>query len=442
MKQAFTVLDLGFGDAGKGTIVDALARRYAADLVVRFNGGAQAGHNVVDAVTGNHHCFAQFGSGTFVPGCKTLLAAPVLVNPLAMLHEQDHLAGRAGVANGFNRMHVDGRCLLTTPYHRALNRLREMSKGEARHGSCGMGIGETVAYAMAATVTAPVVRDILDDKLFVTKLLTLKSILEAMAHELDLDFGNKLVQKEMGTFHVEPVELLPRYKQWFRQIAVLSAEGVAELLDASDTVIFEGAQGVLLDEDYGFHPYTTWAKTTTRNVHTILDEAECRVRPMTVGVTRVYATRHGAGPFPTEDQGLTRTLPDLYNPTNPWQSLLRCGWLDFELLRYALRVQNMITPVDALAVTCADQLPIMGQFRYAGEWDRPDLLVFIPPSELRQRSLRSAQVREAKLVLTTAKNHRFSTVKEVVEKQLDIPVGIVSSGRTSTEKDFLISVFA
>ena len=159
------VVDLGYGDAGKGTVVDWLCSRPGSGTrapglglpgsrtVVRFNGGAQAAHNVVTP-DGRHHTFAQFGSGTFTPGVRTHLSRFMLVDPLALAAEAAHLAA-AGVADALDRLTVDRDALLTTPYHRAANRARELARGAGRHGSCGMGIGETARYALDYPADAP-----------------------------------------------------------------------------------------------------------------------------------------------------------------------------------------------------------------------------------------------------------------------------------------------
>ena len=125
--------------------------------VVRFNGGAQAGHNVVTA-DGRHHTFAQFGSGTFWPGVRTFLSRFMLVDPLALAAEAAHLAA-VGVSDALDRLAVDADALLATPYHRAANRARELARGLDRHGSCGMGIGETASYALRFPADAPRVGD-------------------------------------------------------------------------------------------------------------------------------------------------------------------------------------------------------------------------------------------------------------------------------------------
>src|SRR5437763_7917023 len=119
--RAFVVVDLAFGDSGKGLLTDFLVRRTGARMVVRYNGGAQAGHNVV-APDGRHHTFAQFGAGTLVPGVRTFLSRFVAVHPTALLREEAALAG-IGVADAFGRIAVSEAALVITPFHQAANRL-------------------------------------------------------------------------------------------------------------------------------------------------------------------------------------------------------------------------------------------------------------------------------------------------------------------------------
>lgn len=438
MKKAFIVIDLGFGDSGKGTTVDALARWCDASLVVRFNGGAQAGHNVVDAVTEKHHCFAQFGSGTFIPRCMTLYAAPCLVNPLAMFHEEQHLQIR-GVTDAFNRFCVDARCLMTTPYHRALNRLRELARGRARHGSCGMGIGETVAYALAAGTSAPIASDALDPDLLKHKLEVQRTVSRQACSEFGLDTDDKLVAKELSTFDVPVAELIERYVAWGRRVLILDPIGITQLLNQHSTIIFEGAQGVLLDEDYGFHPYTTWSRTTAINANVVLDEAECRHTRLVIGVLRAYATRHGAGPFPVEDDLLTRALPDKYNPENLWQSKLRCGWWDFNLLRYSASVAKANGGLDALALTCLDQVEQLSEFRWSNSLNLEGVSVRSPLPQAKRTALSAAM-----MVAKPTKMHkaRRDQISDLFESELGLPMALYSEGRTVEGKSFMKSVLA
>src|SRR5262249_9143254 len=151
---------LGFGDEGKGSVVDFLCsprRPDPARAVIRFNGGAQAAHNVLTA-DGRQHTFAQFGAGRFIPGVRTHLARLRRADPLGLGAEAGCLAS-ARVPDALARLTVDRDAPLVTPYHRAANRARETARGRDRHGSCGMGIGETVRYALAWPGDAPRVAD-------------------------------------------------------------------------------------------------------------------------------------------------------------------------------------------------------------------------------------------------------------------------------------------
>lgn len=145
--RAIIVVGLGFGDEAKGATVDHLARAIPdTTAVVRWSGGAQAAHNVVHGP--RHHTFRQFGSASLL-GVPTILRAPMMIDPTALEVEAEELRS-IGVAAPFSLLTVDARSLVTTPYHVALNRAREQARGEAAHGSCGMGVGETVAFALAA----------------------------------------------------------------------------------------------------------------------------------------------------------------------------------------------------------------------------------------------------------------------------------------------------
>jgi adenylosuccinate synthase len=134
---------------------------------------------------------------------------------------------------------------------------------------------------------------------------------------------------------------------------ILSEDDVRARTLQHQDIVFEGAQGALLDEWRGFHPYTTWSTTTFDNAFDLLDDWGWDGDILKMGVIRGYATRHGAGPFPTEDADMSKLLPDSDNVTNDWQREFRVGWLDLVAIRYAIRACEGI---DALAVTCLDRL--------------------------------------------------------------------------------------
>lgn len=358
LREACVVVDLGFGDAGKGTITDFLVRRLGAHTVLRFNGGAQAGHNVVTP-DGRHHTFSQFGAGTFSEGVRTVLAPPVVVHPTALLAEARWLE-RAGVSDPLARMSVSPQCRLVTPFHQAAARLRELARGAARHGSCGVGVGEVVrdehegheplrAVQLLDTTTLRVELSRIQDRKrneLADVVAALRGHADAEA-EIDVLDAPDVIDRWIEALH-----------PWRARRLGADDTVLAKTLEAPGRVVFEGAQGVLLDEWWGFHPHTTWSTCTFDNAVELLAGYDGRVRRL--GVLRCYATRHGAGPFPTEEASLSPLLDEPHNLTGIWQGAFRVGWLDLPLLRYALAVCG---GVDGLAVTHLDRLSRVPRWR-------------------------------------------------------------------------------
>jgi adenylosuccinate synthase len=335
MSRHTIVVDLGYGDAGKGTVVDWLCAAQPVHAVIRFNGGAQAGHNVVTA-DGRHHTFSQFGSGT-LQGVRTHLSRYMIVDPLSMAVEADHLVS-LGVADPFAGLTIDRHALLATPYHRAANQVRERSRGNDRHGSCGMGVGETAAFALDHPDLAPRIGDVTSPTVLARKLAAVRDALTA----------------DVGPLDGPPIDAcLDAYAAFAGRARIVSGTGTSRLL-AAGRCVFEAAQGVLLDEWSGFHPYTTWSTTTTHNAMTLLADAGQADDVVRLGVVRTYTTRHGAGPLVTEDAALATELPETDNTDGPWQGGFRVGHFDAVAHRYAIEVAGGI---DALAITHADVAP-------------------------------------------------------------------------------------
>jgi adenylosuccinate synthase len=343
MKRAVIVQGLGFGDEGKGATVDFLARELGAELVVRYCGGSQAGHNVV-LPDGRRHTFSQFGAGTLA-GAATYLGEQVIINLPAIHKEGAHLQAMTG-QDPFAKLMIHPRALVSTVYHQQLNRLRELSRGANRHGSCGHGIGETRNYWLKYGQDAIFAADLKDGETLAGKLELLRQrvLLEAQ------EFLDQVPNDERWRLNVlmEPVMKI-----------ALELRGMAEPLNTQSavphfsTAIFEGAQGVLLDEWRGFHPYTTWSTVTLHHGLAMIEESGAE-ELCTLGVTRSYMTRHGAGPLPTYDAELDARLTDPGNPTNAWQGTIRRGWLDMVLLRYAVTAAG--GPLDGLVLNCLDDL--------------------------------------------------------------------------------------
>lgn len=167
MNKAFIVGGLGFGDEGKGTIVDYLTREYNAKLIVRFNGGPQAAHHVVTP-EGITHVFSQFGSGTFVPGVNTYISPRVVFDPLALIKESVALKEK-GIQYPLRRLFVNKDCLIVTPFHKIISRMLETARKEKR-GTCGKGVGEVRKDEKNLKENALYFKDLFNKSLLADKL--------------------------------------------------------------------------------------------------------------------------------------------------------------------------------------------------------------------------------------------------------------------------------
>jgi len=352
------ILGLGFGDCGKGLFVDALCRRWGAHTVVRFNGGAQAGHNVV-LPDGRHHTFSQVGSGAFV-GAATVLASPVVVHPSALAVEVERLEA-LGVDP---TVLVDARCRVNTPFHQAAGRLRERRLG---HGTCGVGVGETVRHELEHPENVLRYGDLVHPALTMQKLDAIRRDLEAVADPAQPDEATVLTDPGVSE------RWLLRVTPLLRRFPPASPARVAERLNRPGTVIFEGAQGALLDEDAGFHPHTTWSRVRFDVADAIATEAGVGGDVLHLGVLRTCATRHGPGPFPTWDPALD-VLPEPHNAGDGWQGPFRRGHPDAVLLRYA---RSFVGRLDGLLVSHLDDVDRV-ELRWCEAWDRDDPFTAVP----------------------------------------------------------------
>lgn len=338
MTRAYLVAGLGYGDEGKGATVDFLAREYGAGLIVRYNGGAQAAHNVVQP-DGRQHTFAQFGSGMFHPGVRTHLSRFMLVNPINQMREEQALR-EVGITDAWERTTVDPRALIITPFHRAVNRFNAEPgfHNAKQENTCGQGIGECREFHLNYGEKALFAGDIKKGWGWTTQKLRFiretilgrwRTMPPLVAGEDDLEVCWKW------------------YKEWPAKIQRLSTQ------TETAPVIFEGAQGVLLDETYGMAGFNTWTDCTFNNALRILDEDGGTDNYIRVGVIRSYYTRHGAGPFPTEDADLT--YPEPHNGDDGYQGKFRRGHFDYVAFARALRI---VEGIDMLAINHLDQIQV------------------------------------------------------------------------------------
>lgn len=330
MSRAQIVVGLGFGDEGKGRVTDHLCRLRPDSLVVRFSGGQQCGHHV--CLDGRRHVHSSFGSGT-LRGLPSWFSAHCCFYPVSLMTEHRQLRG-LGVEPV---LYLHPQARLTTPYDLLANRLAERRNS---HGSCGLGIGKTMqreadGYALRALdTTYPA---LLAAKLNRVRDYTL-SRLEPSPEELDW------LTEELGRFR-EAIGEAP----WR-----LAGN---DLPRRFPNLVFEGSQGILLDQTHGQFPHVTYAHTTSRNAVEICRELglDYEVRY----VTRCYTTRHGPGWMPDERPlPLVNTDAEI-NRYNRWQGDFRTGELDYDALNHALAVDTLYSGgcPRQLVVTCLDQRP-------------------------------------------------------------------------------------
>ncbi|WP_434715661.1 adenylosuccinate synthetase [Paraburkholderia sp. A3RO-2L] len=365
MHTAKVVIGANYGDEGKGLMTDYFASQATGScLVVRFNGGCQASHTVTLA-DGRRHAFSHMGSGTFA-GAATYLSRHFAVNPPLFLKEREKLNPLLPYAT---LIYVDERAPVTTFYDMLVNQMVEDFRGSRRHGSCGMGFGETIGRQEQSPHTL-VARDLLDKHVLREKLIAIrKEHLPARCAALGLpDFGQ---YHELCTTDVL-VDAFITAAEAFLTHASLVPDAQA-VIQAADNVVFEGAQGLLLDQTYGSFPHVTRSNTGLKNVLDVAQEGGVQKLDVTY-VTRAYLTRHGAGPLANELEGKPyEAVVDLTNQPNAYQGSLRFAFLDHELLGATIRTDlqaaagSSIEVAANLAVTCLDQVRPLTHF-FTGEY--------------------------------------------------------------------------
>ena len=459
-KRAILVADLGYGDSGKGITIDTLARTYDAHTVVRYNGGPQAAHRVV-TIDGRSHTFSQFGSATFVPGVATYLSQFMLVDPVALINEETYLQ-KSGISGALLRHFIHRDARVISPYAVLINKLRERKRDDARHGSCGMGVGETVQFSKVHPDETLYVRDLQNSEMLQKKLsfqreyargLITESFVHVLRAATDLQYEWNELSKDT---HI--TSLIENYVAISKKINTVDNEWEAKLMKRDGVILFEGAQGILLDERYGFHPFTTWSDTTFGNAHKITAEHEYTGACTRLGVLRAYATRHGPGPFVTYDSALTERIPDSQNVFSEWQREFRVGWFDAVASRFALSATQ---GVDALAITNIDRLVGLTEWNIATHYktttDAMRNLSRLPAGrggiardivrmsedddelneDLAKELLRAAPVYETVKLSTSFGAdmvHASSGIIEKIEHELGVGVALLGFGPTSDEK--------
>jgi len=360
--QSLALVGLQWGDEGKGKLVDWLSARF--DLAVRYQGGPNAGHTVW--VDGVKWVFHQMPAGVLNPNIHVAIAAGCVLHPRTLFEEWNKLDA-AGV-DYRSRTTIDPRVHIILPHHRLLDRLRDEARGKAKIGTTARGIGPCYQdkYARYGIRVGDLFSPQLSDKL---SIIT--------------NHHNAVIEKIYGKEGVPKAEVeadlkaaAERIRPFVDDVSVKTTRYLSE----GKKVLFEGAQGVLLDVDHGSYPYVTSSNPGTVSIPTGVGIPPKFVGRV-VGLTKAYATRVGAGPFPTEDEGkMGCKLQELGNEFGAATGRRRrCGWLDLPLLRYAVRLNG----VEGLAITKLDVLDSFERLKVCTGYRRPDggVLSEITPRE-------------------------------------------------------------
>ena len=340
------ILGLQWGDEGKGKIVDYFAPRY--DLIARFQGGPNAGHTLY--VRDKKIVLHQIPSGIFHEGTVNLIGNGVVLDPVTLKRECQSVAS-FGVDYRKN-LYIAQRTHLILPTHRALDKASEMSKGQEKIGSTLKGIGP--AYMDKTGRNGLRVGDLLD-KTFTTQYIKLR-----LKHQKLLDSLN--FQEDISEWEEEFFEAL----DFMRQFKIVNGEYfINDKLSRGSTVLAEGAQGSMLDVDFGTFPFVTSSNTISAGDCTGLGVAPQRIRDV-IGVSKAYCTRVGSGPFPTELQDATgeelRKVGNEFGATTGRPR--RCGWIDGVALKFAC----MINGVTKIVMTKADVLDAFTELKVCTDY--------------------------------------------------------------------------
>lgn len=343
------VIGAGFGDEGKGLTTDYLAYQHGQNssrvLVIRYNSSAQAGHTV--QTQSAQHVFHHFGSGALA-GAASHLASRFVVHPMLFRQEQQALAALGARLD----LTIDPRCAFTLPCDMAINQALENSRGASRHGSCGVGFGETIERQthMGFSKNINELSDMKEAEFLSWTQYIMQEYVPYRMSELDLE---PILPK--GLYHLD------FWKHYFEDVQYFLTQ--SQFLDPSqlntwDHLIFEGAQGLRLDEELGQFPHVTRSKTGLPWIMDVLKEANLS-RLFPYYATRSYLTRHGAGLLPFENQQWPPYFKDLTNQPNTWQGSLRYAPLDETVLQNFIerdieRAKGYVEHF-GLMISCLDQ---------------------------------------------------------------------------------------
>ena len=349
---AVVIVGTQWGDEGKGKATDLLADKI--DYVVKFNGGNNAGHTVV--IGKEKYAFHLLPSGILTPGVVPVIANGVVINPEVLFAELDALDSR-GV--DVSRLVVSSHAHVITEYHQTVDKVTERFLGKRQIGTTGRGIGPT--YADKINRVGIRVQDLFDEGILRQKV---EGALELKNHLLVKIYNRRAIDAS------EVIDQLLSFAQRLRPMVQDTSLLVYEALKSNKTVLFEGGQATMLDVDHGTYPFVTSSNAVAGGASTGSGIAPWRLTKV-VGILKAYATRVGAGPFPTEIAGemgeFLQTHGGEFGTTTG--RARRCGWVDAPIARYSARINGVtdfvLTKLDVL--TGIEKIPVCVAYEVDGK---------------------------------------------------------------------------
>ncbi|MBS0288750.1 MAG: adenylosuccinate synthase [Proteobacteria bacterium] len=367
MARTMVILGGQWGDEGKGKIVDLLTEK--AQVVVRFQGGHNAGHTLV--IDGKRHVLHLIPSGILHEGVTCVLGQGVVISPQALMDEID-LLNQKGIS-ALEKLKVSSAAVLVLPYHVALDKAREQAQGDKAVGTTCRGIGP--AYEDKVARRALRVVDLLTPSLFEQKL------------EKNLEFHNFMLTQyyKVAPVSKEPIlEEAERARKYLSNVITDVPALLATSYAQNQNIIFEGAQGALLDVDHGTYPYVTSSNTTAGGVATGSGFGPRYLQEI-IGVTKAYCTRVGGGPFPTElKDNIGKHLAEVGKEVGATTGRpRRCGWFDAVAMRRSAQLNSMTW----LAITKLDVLDGLKEIKICTGYRTPEKMWDNLPVDCEQLAL-------------------------------------------------------
>lgn len=409
------LLGLQWGDEGKGKIVDVLTPKY--DIIARFQGGPNAGHTLI--FEGNKHVLHTIPSGIFRDGIINIIGNGVVIDPVIFKTEIDKLKEKGLIIK--NQLLLSNKAHIILPTHKLLDKASEIAKGKAKIGSTLKGIGPT--YMDKTGRNGIRIGDLFEDD-FNERYKNLVEKHKLLLNQYNIENIDEDIKSLEPDFFTG-IDLIKSLK------TIDSEHYINNAIKNGKTVLAEGAQGTLLDIDFGTYPFVTSSNTISAGTCTGLGIAPNRINKV-IGIFKAYCTRVGSGPFPSEEDNETgeriRQIGSEFGATTGRKR--RCGWIDLPALKYAIMI-NGVTELSMMKADVLDQFDVIKvctHYRYKGE--EIDYLPYNIDKDIEAKyiEIEGWNTDLTKMSSEAELPNKLIDYISYLEKELETPISIVSVG--------------